>query len=482
MTRRHFFRAGAMGLGAAALASLLAASRAATPQAAVRRPAGAAALRPQGEAGHLPVHERRARRRWTLWDYKPKMDELFDKDLPESRPRQPAADDDDQRPEPASPSRRRSTSSARHGKSGTWVSELLPWTAKVVDELCVVKQRPHRGDQPRPGHHLHLHRQPDPRPAEPRLVAELRPGQRERGPAGVRRHDAVVDRPQGRPQALFNRLWGSGFLPSQHQGVALRSQGDPVLYLTNPDGVSRAVRRRMLDTLARLNQKHLDEVADPETQARIAQYEMAFRMQTSVPELMDLSARSRAGVRDLYGPDVDKPGTFAASLPAGPAAARARRALRADLPPRLGPARRPARPTCPTSAATSTRPCYGLITDLKQRGMLDDTLVVWGGEFGRTVYCQGKLTRDNYGRDHHPRCFPMWMAGGGIKPGIVYGETDDFSYNVVEGPGPHPRHERDDPALPGHRPQAADVQVPGAGRAADRRGGRRAGQGDPGVS
>jgi uncharacterized protein (DUF1501 family) len=233
-------------------------------------------------------------------------------------------------------------------------------------------------------------------------------------------------------QAIYNRLWGSGFLPSKHQGVALRSQGDPVLFLSNPDGVDAATRRRMLDALAKLNQKHLDEVADPETQARIAQYEMAFRMQTSVPEFVDLSKESKETL-DMYGADVHKPGTFAAScLLARRLAERNVRFVQifhrgwdqhfnvaGDL---------------PNQCKDVDQACYALITDLKNRGLLDDTLVVWGGEFGRTIYCQGKLTRDNYGRDHHPRCFTVWMAGGGVKPGILYGETDDFSYNIVDKP------------------------------------------------
>jgi hypothetical protein len=214
--------------------------------------------------------------------------------------------------------------------------------------------------------------------------------------------------------------------------VALRANGDPVLFLSNPPGVSVERRRRMLDALARLNQKQHDEVGDPETQARIAQYEMAFRMQSSVPELTNLAGEPKS-VLDLYGPDVRKPGTFAAScLLARRLAERGVRFVQifhrgwdqhfniaSDL---------------PNQCRDVDQACYGLIKDLKQRGLLEDTLVIWGGEFGRTIYCQGKLTRENYGRDHHPRCFTVWMAGGGIKPGMVYGQTDDFSYNIVDNP------------------------------------------------
>jgi hypothetical protein len=233
-------------------------------------------------------------------------------------------------------------------------------------------------------------------------------------------------------QALYSRLWGSGLLPSRHQGVALRSIGDPVLYLSNPAGVSDATRRTMLDSLAKLNQKQFEETGDPEINARIAQYEMAYRMQTSVPELTDISSEPQH-VLDMYGPDVTKPGTFAAScLLARRLAERDVRFVQVfirgwdqhgNLPSDI-------RLQC----GDVDQPQAALVRDLKQRGMLDDTLVVWGGEFGRTIYCQGALTKENYGRDHHPRCFTIWMAGGGAKPGVSYGQTDDFSYNVVENP------------------------------------------------
>jgi hypothetical protein len=205
-----------------------------------------------------------------------------------------------------------------------------------------------------------------------------------------------------------------------------------VLFLKNPPGVDGAVRRRMLDALSDLNHRQLDEVGDPETQARIAQYEMAFRMQSSVPELIDITGEPKA-ILDLYGPDVLKPGTFAASC------LLARRLAERDVRfvqifHRGWDQHGNIAGDLPAQCRDVDQACYGLITDLKQRGLLDDTLVIWGGEFGRTIYCQGKLTKDNYGRDHHPRCFPIWMAGGGIKPGIVYGETDEFSYNIVDNP------------------------------------------------
>ena len=226
--------------------------------------------------------------------------------------------------------------------------------------------------------------------------------------------------------------WSSGFLPSVYQGVEFRSQGDPVLFLSNPDGVSEAQRRRLLDDLAKLNQLKQEETGDPEIATRIAQYEMAFRMQTSVPELTDLSKES-ANVFKLYGEDAKKPGTFAANcLLARRLAERGVRFIQlfhrgwdqhTNLPKQIQ-----------GQCRDVDRASAALIHDLKQRGMLDDTLVVWGGEFGRTVYCQGRLTAEDYGRDHHPRCYSVWLAGGGIKPGLSYGETDDFSYNIAKDP------------------------------------------------
>jgi hypothetical protein len=426
MTRRHFFRQGAFGLGAAALSTLAA------------QPAQA---KKSGGLPGLPHFAPKAKRaiylfmsegpsQMDLLDYKPGLDKYFDKDLPKSilRTQRLTTMTSGQARLPVAPSKYKW---ARHGKSQTWVSELLPHTAKVIDELCLVKSVWTEAINHDPaityictGNQI---------PGRPSLGSWLSYGLgslNEDLPAFVVMTPSWTGRKEA--QALFSRLWGSGLLPSKHQGVALRSKGDPVLYLSNPDGVSPAVRRRMLDSLARLNKKHLDSVADPETQARIAQYEMAFRMQTSVPELMALSKEPRR-VRDMYGPDVDKPGTFAyCCLLARRLMERGVRFVQlfhrgwdqhfniaGDL---------------PNQCRDIDQPCRALITDLKQRGLLDDTLVVWGGEFGRTVYCQGKLTRDNYGRDHHPRCFPMWLAGAGVKHGITHGETDDFSYNIAKDP------------------------------------------------
>jgi uncharacterized protein (DUF1501 family) len=234
-------------------------------------------------------------------------------------------------------------------------------------------------------------------------------------------------------QALFSRLWGTGFLPSEHQGVSLRSSGDPVLYLNDPKGLDRKSRREMLNDLAALNQLQLNEFGDPEIAARIAQYEMAYRLQTSVPELMDLTKEPNE-VFELYGSESKVPGTFAANcLLARRLVQRGVRFIQifhrgwdqhGDLTKDL-----------PQQCKDVDQACAALIKDLKRNGLLDDTLVLWGGEFGRTIYCQGPLSKDNYGRDHHPRCFTMWMAGGGVKPGVTYGHTDDFCYNIVDKNG-----------------------------------------------
>jgi hypothetical protein len=430
ITRRHFFGRAALGLGVPALASLLA------------QPAGAGEVpSPTGGLPGLPHFAPKAKRaiylfmnggpsQMDLFDYKPKMAELFDKDLPGSvrMGQRLTTMTSGQARFPIAPSKYKFK---QHGKSGAWVSELLPWTARMVDDLAIIRTVWTEAINHDPavtyictGHQL---------PGRASLGAWFSYGlgtMNHNLPAFVVMTASWTGRKEA--QAIYNRLWGSGFLPSKHQGVALRSSGDPVLFLSNPPGVSAPTRRRMLDALARLNHKQLDEVADPETQARIAQYEMAFRMQSSVPDLMNTAGEPKH-ILDMYGPDVHKPGTFAAScLLARRLAERGVRFtqifhrgwdqhlnIAGDL---------------PNQCRDVDQPCHALITDLKQRGMLDDTLVVWGGEFGRTIYCQGKLTRENYGRDHHPRCFTVWMAGGGIKGGVVYGQTDEFSYNVVDNP------------------------------------------------
>lgn len=314
----------------------------------------------------------------------------------------------------------------RHGRSGAVLSELLPRTAKVADRLCFVRSMHTEAINHDPA--ITFFQTGSQIAGRPSIGAWLAYGLGSLSrdlPAYV----ALVSKGSGNPtdQPLYDRLWGSGFLPSRYQGVKFRSGGDPVLYLGNPPGVDAHTRRRMLDDIAALN--GLSETGDPEIATRTAQYEMAFRMQTSVPELVDLSKEPRSTF-DLYGDDARKPGTFAANcLLARRMIERGVRFVQlfhrgwdqhVKLPTQIAGQ---CRDTDQASAA--------LVTDLAHRGLLDDTLVVWGGEFGRTAYCQGKLTRDDYGRDHHPRCFTIWMAGGGIKPGITHGTTDDFGYNVT---------------------------------------------------
>jgi hypothetical protein len=364
------------------------------------------------------------------FDYKPNLNDLFDDDLPDSvrMGQRITTMTSGQSRLPIAPSIFKFN---RHGQSGAWVSELLPHTAKVVDDLAIVRTVNTDAINHDPACTFVFSGAQQPgRPSMGAWVSYGLGKMNENLPGFVVLHSTWSSKRDA--QAVFSRLWGAGFLPSRYQGVALRSSGDPVLYLSNPPGVDAASRRRMLDALAQLNHKELETVGDPEINTRIAQYEMAYRMQTSVPELTNLSDEPKH-ILDLYGPDVHIPGTVAANCLL--ARRLAERNVRFTLIFQRGWDHHGNLPTdMRLQCRDIDQPCAGLIKDLKQRGMLEDTLVVWGGEFGRTVYCQGKLTHEDYGRDHHPRCFSMWMAGGGIKPGIVYGETDDFSYNIVKDP------------------------------------------------
>jgi len=429
LTRRHFFGRTGYGIGSAALTGLLAGE--------------VPAAENQGRGGlpGLPHFAPKAKRaiylfmagapaQMDLLDYKPQMQDWFDKELPDSvrMGQRLTTMTSGQKRFPVAPSIYKF---ARHGQSGAWVSELLPNIARLVDDISIVRTVWTEAINHDPaityintGHQL---------PGKASLGAWLSYGL---GTANENLPSFVVLTPRWSAkrdaQALYNRLWGSGFLPSKYQGVALRSQGDPVLYLSNPGGVDSTTRRRMLDALGRLNQKRLAELGDPEIQARIAQYEMAYRMQSSVPELTDLAGEPESTFK-LYGEEAKQPGTFAASCLL--ARRMAERGVRFTQIFHRGWDQHGALPRdLPLQCGDVDRASYALVQDLKQRGMLDETLVIWGGEFGRTTYCQGKLTGDNYGRDHHPRCFSIWMAGGGIKPGVVHGETDEFSYNVVKDP------------------------------------------------
>ena len=319
----------------------------------------------------------------------------------------------------------------RYGQHGTYISELLPNLATIADDITIVRSVNTEAINHDPA--ITFINTGVQQPGKASLGSWVSYGlgsPNQNLPAYV----VMISRGPGQKQALYERLWNSGFLPSKHQGVKLRSGADPVLYLNNPAGVDRSMRRRMLDRISEINEQHYAEFGDPETKTRISQYEMAFRMQASVPELIDLSDEPESTF-DLYGPESKKPGTFARNC------IIARRLAERGVPfmqlfhrgwDQHGSLPRLIRGQC----NGIDQPSAALVKDLKQRGMLQDTLVVWGGEFGRTIYSQGKLTKDNHGRDHHGRCFSMWMAGAGIKPGFEFGKTDDYCYNILEDPAP----------------------------------------------
>lgn len=433
-TRRHFFGRSATGIGTAALASLL------NPQ-LFAAPASSPMDQPIGGLPSLPHFAPKAKRviylfmsgapsQLDMWDYKPKMNDWYDKDLPETirNGQRITTMTSGQKRFPIAPSIFKFN---QHGKNGTWISELLPHTAGIVDDLAVVKTVNTEAINHDPAiTYIQTGSQLPGRPSAGAWLSYGLGSMNENLPSFVVLHSTVNGGFGG--QALYARLWGAGFLSTQHQGVSLRSNGDPVLYLSNPDGMSETMRRRMLDELAKLNHQRYQEVGDPEIRSRIAQYEMAYRMQTSVPELTDISDEPQH-VLDMYGPEVKKPGTFAANcLLARRMAERGVRFTQVFIRQwdQHGNLPKDIRRQC----GIIDQPCAALVNDLKQRGMLEDTLVIWGGEFGRTIYCQGGLTKENYGRDHHPRCYTKWMTGGGVRPGVEYGETDDFSYNVVKDP------------------------------------------------
>ncbi|MEM1320527.1 MAG: DUF1501 domain-containing protein [Bacteroidota bacterium] len=317
----------------------------------------------------------------------------------------------------------------QHGQNGTWMSDLLPYTSKIVDELCIVKSMYTEAINHDPA--ITFFQTGSQQPGRPCMGSWLSYGLGSMN-ENLPTFTVLLSRGTGRKfgQPLYSRLWGNGFLHSLHQGVQFRSGKDPVLYLKNPEGVDSQSRRQMLDQLAQLNAQQLEEFGDPEISSRIAQYEMAYRMQTSVPDVVDISDEPDY-IYQMYGPESMQPGTFAANC------LLARRLAERDVRfIQLYHMGWDQHDNLPSAIANQSRDVdqasAALVMDLKQRGMLDDTLVIWGGEFGRTNYSQGVLTADNYGRDHHPRCFTIWMAGGGIKPGVVYGETDDFGYNIVK--------------------------------------------------
>jgi len=432
-TRRRFFRRGGDAVGLAALASLLGRDglgpsalaggldRAATPAKTHFAP----------KAKHvIYLHMVGGPSQMDLYDYKPKMAEWYDKDLPESvrNGQRLTTMTSGQSRFPIAPSKYKF---AQHGQSGMWVSEMLPHTAKMVDDLCFIRSMHTEAINHEPAiSFMQTGNQITGKPCLGSWVSYGLGSLNDDLPTFV----VLVARPSNTEQlqAISARLWSSGYLPGEHAGVSFRSGGDPILFINNPPGVPTQVRRDTLDGLKALNEMNYRQVGDPETHTRIEQYELAFRMQASVPELTGVSGEPESTYQ-LYGEDAKKPGTFANSaLLARRMVERGVRFVQiyhnnwdhhANVGGRM-----------PDQCKDVDQACFGLVQDLKARGLLDETLVIWGGEFGRTIYSQGGVSHDNYGRDHHPRCFTMWMAGGGARPGTVYGETDEFSYNIVKDP------------------------------------------------
>ena len=430
-TRRQFFGQTGLRLGGLALANLLGTSKAATSERLQPTLSGMPHFPPKAKA-LIYIHMSGGPSQLDLWDYKPELQKYYDQELPKSVR-------GDQRITTMTSGQSKLAVApslfkfAQHGQCGRWVSELLPHTAKVVDDIALLKTVNTTAINHDPACTFVMSGSEIPGRAS--LGSWLAYG------LGSESNDlpAFVCLTPRYPlssngQALFSRMWSSGFLPTRFAGVVLRGSGDPVLYLQNPDGVATTERRTMLDALGKLNQQGFDRLGDPEIQTRISQYEMAFRMQSSVPELVDLSKESPATL-ELYGGEVTKSGSFAHnSLMARRLVERGVRVVQIM---HRGWDQHGSLPRDIRNQCMDTDQGVGaLIQDLKLRGMLDETLVVWGGEFGRTVYSQGGLSPTDYGRDHHPRNFCMWMAGGGVKGGVSVGETDDYSYNIVDTPVP----------------------------------------------
>ncbi len=432
LTRRQFFGRASVGIGTAALASLLAPDAYSQEEGINPKTRGLLGLphfAPKAKRV-IFLHQSGAPSQMELFDYKPALKKLHGTELPDSvrNGQRITGMTSGQDSFPVVTSIFKFN---QYGKSGTWLSELLPYTGKVVDDIAIIKTMNTEAINHDPA--ITFIQTGFQQPGRPSMGAWVSYGlgsENQNLPAFVvlisQANALNVDQP------LFSRLWSSGFLPSNHQGVKFRSSSDPVLYLSDPPGIDKASRRRMLDGIEMLDRIKAEIYRDPEIDTRIAQYEMAYRMQTSVPELMDLSKEPER-IFEMYGPDSRKAGTYAANcLLARRLAERNVRFVQlyhrgwdqhSDLPRDIA-----------LQCGGVDQPSAALVQDLKQRGLLEDTLVVWGGEFGRTVYCQGKLTEGNYGRDHHPRCFAWWVAGGGTKGGITIGETDDYCYNVVKDP------------------------------------------------
>ena len=423
LNRRIFLRNGCLALGATALSGLL-------PQVANGAVGSTFPNFPAKAKRVIYLFQSGAPSQMDLFDPKPSMEKVRGQDLPDSirKGQRLTTMTSGQKNFPVAPS---IFNFKQYGQSGQWMSDVLPHLSKEADELCFIKSMHTEAINHDPaitfcqtGHQL---------AGRPSMGAWLSYGlgtENKDLPAYVVLTSWGTGRPNDQP--LYDRLWGAGFLPTQHQGVKFRNSGDPVLYLSDPKGVSRSMRRGMLDELAVLNRRNMAVAGDPEIDARIAQYEMAFRMQSSVPDLTDTSDEPKH-ILESYGPDVQKPGTYAANcLLARRLAERDVRCIQLF---HMGWDHHGGLPKAIRGQCKDVdQPTAALIADLRQRGLLEDTLIVWGGEFGRTIYSQGKLSETSYGRDHHPRCFTIFMAGAGVKKGFSYGATDDYCYNITENP------------------------------------------------
>jgi len=439
--RRLFIKSSSVGLGSMALASLLQPHNGATRSTAWGTDAVPLNHAVANGLPGLPHFVPKAKRiiylfqsgapsQMDLFDPKPAMEARSGENLPESirQGQRLTTMTSGQSTFPVAPS---IFKFAQHGQSGMWLSELLPHMSEIADDLCMIRSVHTEAINHDPA--ITFCQTGSQLAGRPSIGSWLSYGlgsENDDLPAYV----VLTSFGSGRPsdQPLYDRLWGAGFLPTEHQGVKFRNQGDAVLYLSNPPGIDSQSRRQTLDRLRQLNQLRHQQTADAEIQARIAQYEMAFRMQTSVPELLDISSESQATL-DLYGPEVKVPGSYAANCLL--ARRLAERDVRFVQLFHMGWDHHGGLPNAIRGQCKDTdQPTTALIKDLKQRGLLEDTLIVWGGEFGRTIYSQGAITANNYGRDHHPRCFTTLMAGAGIKPGLTFGETDDYCYNIVRDP------------------------------------------------
>ena len=427
-TRRAILQNSTLGLGAIALSSLLKGNE--------NNPA----RNPIGGIDDLPHHNPKVKRviylfqsggpsQLDLFDNKPNLHERFGQEVPKSvyPDERKTTMTSGQKGFPVAPS---ALKFARYGKSGIELGETMPHLAKVVDDICVIKSM--HGEAINHDPAATCFQTGSVIPGRPSMGAWVSYGL---GSLNADLPSFVAMTSNGTAksgQPLYERLWGSGFLPGRFQGVKFRGQGDPILDLYNPKGITRSQRRRMLDTLESFNQSQLDHFGDPDIATRISQYELAYRMQMSVPELIDFNSEPKH-ILESYGPEVQQVGKYAYNcLLARRLAERGVRFI--QLYHRGWDAHGGAKNNVTRQCKDTDQPTAALIADLKQRGMLEDTLIIWGGEFGRTVYCQGKLTREKYGRDHHPNCFTYWLAGGGVKSGFSYGATDDYSVNVVENP------------------------------------------------